>query len=186
MRSLILALVALAPLAAVENVAVNGDFSAKSSPGNFIGWTVWGDPKQVSLVSEGDNRFLRVDTSPKKSDGGLIQEIEVRPDWSAVKVSMRMRVAKMAAPTADDKAFHRPVFHFLTLDSAGKPTAGPGEGQTPWSKFLVDGDSDWKTYTAVKTIPPGCEILKLECRVLGAQAIADYDDVVIEPVVKQP
>jgi hypothetical protein len=186
MKRLILALTALAPLAAVENVAVNGDFSAKDAAGAYTGWTVWGDPKQVSIGSEDGNRFLRVDTSPRKSDGGLIQEIEVRPDWSAVKISIRMRVSKMATPAAEDKAFNRPIFHFLAMDSAGKPVAGPGEGQSAWSKVLVDGDSDWKTYTALKTFPAGIETLKLECRVLGAQAIADYDDVVIEPVVRQP
>lgn len=186
MRALILSLVALMPLVAVENVAVNGDFSAKDAAGTYTGWTTHGDPKQLSIVSEGGNRFLRVDCSAKKSDGGLFQDIDLRPDWAAVTVTVRIRVSKMAAPAADDKVYNRPLFHYLVVDSAGKPLTGPGKDQAPWSKFMVEADSDWTTYTAEKTIPAGAEKLKLECRILGAQAIADFDDVVITPVVKRP
>lgn len=171
----VLALVTLIPpgeLHAEGNIIQNGDFQEDSSNGGISQWQVTGDARHAVIETEGENRFLRLHLA----DQGYLQAVQKFPvdkDWTELWISARVRVQGLVK---GPESHNTVTLLYIFEDAAGQHV---GE----WSQHMIASDQGWTSFEAeVPVIPPGAATLSIACSIMNAAAMADFDDVVVEPL----
>jgi hypothetical protein len=153
-------------------LVINGDFSDQTAGerGPVHGWE-GGDSALISMVSEGQEHFLRL-TTTNLGVAMTKQRLAIQPEWKAVRVSARIRVQGL---TKGADPWSYPCLQFLSRkDGSDDPLDG-------WSKFMVSESGGWRDYTQIKPIPAGAQWLDLEVWNMGCTAVTDFDRITVEP-----
>lgn len=170
-----MALVTLLPqgnLCAGENIILNGDFQEDSPGGSISSWKVIGDASHATIEEEGESRFLRLHLA-RQGYLQAVQKFPVDKNWTELKISARVRVdALRKGPES-----HNTVTLLYTFEDAEGGHLGE------WGQHMIEEDQDWTPFEAeVTVIPEGAATLTIACSIMDASAMADFDDVVVEPI----
>ena len=162
---------ALAAGAAPEpaNVFPQGNFETLEG-GRAKGWTL---QPGAELKTEGANHYLQF-TSTTGGSAWALGTLKLDPEWSALRVSARMKVAGLKLGSA---GWHN-ARCILSFRTAGGKDAGFPEPPK------LTSDSDWVTQTVTVEIPENAASLHLQPGLWGCQGVMGLDDVVITPVEK--
>lgn len=126
-----------------------------------------GNPKEISVVEEGGNGFVRVERADKTESAAISNVIVLDPNWAAVTVEARLRMANL---NKGDEDWQTGNVQSTFFDAAGKQVGG-------WPpKLSALADTDWSPRTQRYAVPAGAVSMRLEIGIWGATGRFDVDD----------
>jgi len=154
------------------NLVPNGDFE-RDADGD--GWPDgWPRVNNAAWKEKGGNHYLSL-----RPGGGPTFDIPLRPDWTWVRVSCRMRCNGIVlGPHPDGYQDARVVMSWQNADHKHIP---------PWPDVLHGvGTFDWKRMERRFKIPAGAKFLSIGPVNYAAKGTVDYDDIVIRGERRPP
>ena len=172
-----------------ENVFPQGRFDLiqdeETKPGAPVGsslpktWKLWSrrQLKQVALVDDEGNRWLRIVNGDGKQSVGLMSRLKLQPSWKYLTVSAKM--------TTKDLQRGREVWQTarisLTFENDQKQRVG-----TYTAVPELNADSPWQDVGVELTVPQGATYLKVEPGLYNATGELGIDDIQIAAEDKVP
>ena len=167
-------------------VVVNGDFQDADWDGDVSDTTQGGpsvaDPdnpfvpgwyygRQVRLVGDSDNRYVRFENETPGLASHLLQGIAIDGrNVRSIRLSAKCRTENVrSGPSSDELPMLAISLYDEVRGDVGAAVIGPFRGSRPW-----------KTISRIVTIPPKTREAILRIGLFGATGIAEFDDVRIE------
>ena len=156
----------------IEDGFPEGTFEQVDAKGNPLGWNLT-DSKFMKLVEENGNRFLRIENNTAPKDYVTISNrFKLDPAWERIRVSVRLRGRNLKPGS---QPWNEARLWCVFEDENGKEV---GTGPLP----ALKKDSDWVAFSEKAKVPPGAVYLKLTPAMLSTLGVADFDDIVVEPL----
>ncbi|MDQ3815647.1 MAG: hypothetical protein M3347_17170 [Armatimonadota bacterium] len=150
-----------------------GTFEQVNDKGNPLGWSL-GDQKLIKLVEEKGNRFLRIENDAFPKDYVTTSSrFKLDPTWKKIRVAVRMRGRNLKP---GKQPWNEARLWTIFEDENGKEVS---TGPLP----ALKKDSDWVSFSERVNVPPKAVYLKLTPAMLSTLGVADFDDIVVEPVL---